>query len=216
MRRRSSLVPGALRWNVPASNSALDRAVRPVTSVAEAQRPRQSAPPVSASVSRTYGRLSLVAVLSIITTTGCRTLGRPTCATASALVENTISAKARELNGLEYCQFRRYYGLDDLDGDHVDDLIVLFNVEGTGGGGNNVFCFMAVLLSKEHWNPVVVETGERGIRLPNGVSVRGHTIILETMEYKAGDAFCCPSGKGELRYEVEGASLRPIPGPGGG
>ena len=33
-------------------NSALDRTVRPVTPVAEAQRARQSLPPVSASVSR--------------------------------------------------------------------------------------------------------------------------------------------------------------------
>lgn len=165
---------------------------------------------------RIHRWVNLVVGVALVFGSACSTLGRPSCTTNSALVEDTISAKVRELDGTEYCQFRRYHTLDDLDGAHVNDLIVLFNVEGIGGGGNDVLCFMAVFLSQAHWKPVVVQTGERGVRLPVDITVRGHTIVLRTMEYEASDALCCPSGKGELTYEIVGGVVRRISQGGGG
>jgi hypothetical protein len=126
------------------------------------------------------------------------------------LIEKTITAKTRELEGVEYCQFRRYERLYDLDGDGADDLVVLFAVEGTGGGGNNVITFMAVFPSRMHWRPLVIKTGERGVRLPQDIRIEGKTILLDTLEYLEGDPMFCPTGKGELGYEVKEGVLRRV------
>jgi hypothetical protein len=170
----------------------------------------KTAAPLKRGVSRTCRCLGFVPLVVVTFAPGCSTVRRPACTTASAPVENTISATVRDLDGTEYCKFRRYENLYDLDGDGVNDFIVLFYVEAPGGGGNNVLCFMAVFLSRKEWNPVVVQTGERGVRYTTAIEVEGHTIVLETMEYQAGDALCCPSGKGQLRYEVENGVLRPV------
>jgi hypothetical protein len=61
----------------------------------------------------------------------------PTCNVRNDLVESVIAAKAKELKGQEYCQFRHYQTLFDIDKDGNDDFIVLFTVEGVGGGSNN-------------------------------------------------------------------------------
>jgi len=155
-------------------------------------------------------RLWYVATLVVTMTAGCSTSRGPSCATSSALVEKTISARARELEGTEYCKFRRYEDLYDLDGDGIKDLVVLFHVEGTGGGGNNVISFMAVFPSRIHWGPLVVETGARAVRFPIAIDIKERMIVLETQEYVATDPLCCPSGKGELVYELQNGVLRRV------
>jgi hypothetical protein len=134
----------------------------------------------------------------------------PNCTLANQEVEAVIGRKAAELQGAEYCQFRRYNATDDLDGDGVDDLVVLFTVESVGGGGNGHVNFMAVFLStrKPGQPSLLAETGRRGLRDPREISVRDHRIILKTAEYSPGDPLCCPSGHGELVYVISGQSLR--------
>ncbi len=131
----------------------------------------------------------------------------PTCITQSKLLESTIAAVARHLKAQEYCQFRQYYTLDDVDGDGKNDFIVLFSVEGIGGGGNDHADFMAVFLSGQKWRPITVKTGGRGERDPISAEVRNHRIILSTRVYRPEDPLCCPSGKGTLIYEVHGNKL---------
>ena len=53
--------------------------------------------------------------------------GEPTCHTADSRIEGLISAKAAELQGQEYCQFRLYHTIDDVDGDGRDDFLVHCN-----------------------------------------------------------------------------------------
>lgn len=130
----------------------------------------------------------------------------PTCATQSKIVESTIAAVARNLKGQEYCQYRHYQTLDDVDGDGTDDFIVLFSVEGMQGG-NDHYTFMSVFLSGRNWQPMTIKTGGRGERDPISVEVRDHKIILETLVYLPSDAMCCPSGKGTLVYEIKGNKL---------
>ena len=55
--------------------------------------------------------------------------GNASCHTADSRVESLISGKAAELQGQEYCQFRLYHTIDDVDADGRDDFLVIFAVE---------------------------------------------------------------------------------------
>jgi hypothetical protein len=141
---------------------------------------------------------------------GCVTKIGPTCNLRNDSVESVIAAKAKALNGKEYCQFRHYQMLFDVDRDGTDDFIVLFTVEDVGGGGNNHHNFMAIFLSKRGWKPIITRTGGRGERDPIAVDFRDGKIILYTLVYLPSDALCCPSGKGTLIFEVRGDNLELI------
>jgi hypothetical protein len=130
----------------------------------------------------------------------------PDCRLANPAVESVISAKAQQLRGEEYCQFRNYDRLDDVDGDGKEDFIVLFTVEGIGGGGNDHINFMTVFLSNQN-EPLTVQTGRRGERDPVNISVKNGQIILDTVEYTEKDPACCPTGHGKLTYRLHSNHL---------
>ena len=130
----------------------------------------------------------------------------PTCRTASPEVERLITAKARELSMAEYCRFRRYDALDDVDGDGRDDFLVLFTLEGPSGGNRHV-SFLAFFPSGRG-RPSAARTGERGERDPIDVRVEHGKIVVATREYLPADPMCCPSGSGRLVYEWKDGRLR--------
>lgn len=135
----------------------------------------------------------------------------PTCRLQSPDVERLIQSKARALGGQEYCQYRLYSALSDVDGDGRDDFIVVFTVEGQHGGTNDHASFLAVFLSSRGpARPLLIEVGHRGERDPVSVEVDRRTIVLATREYLATDAACCPSGKGQAVYRVENGALREV------
>jgi hypothetical protein len=133
------------------------------------------------------------------------------CRLANQSVEAAIARKVSSLKAIEYCQFRHYDALDDLDGDGHNDLIVLFNAE-PASGQNNHTDFMAVFLSSDPpgAEPLIVRTGGRGERDPIAIAVRGHQITLETEEYLPKDPMCCPSGHGTLVFELAGHTLKQV------
>ncbi len=132
------------------------------------------------------------------------------CRLANTHVEAAIARKAAELHGDEYCQYRHYETMSDIDGDGKPDLIVLFNVEPRGG--NDHLGFMAVFLSsdREGEKPLIVATGGRGERDAVGITVRGRRILLDTLEYLPKDPMCCPSGKGQMIFEHTGRALKAV------
>jgi hypothetical protein len=134
----------------------------------------------------------------------------PTCKTASREVEDAVEAKARELNGVEYCEFRRY-AKADIDGDHVDDLVMLFGIE-LRGSANNSFHYLAVFPSRDHWRVQIVKVGQRGQRLPQDVGVANGIIKVTALEYAATDAMCCPSVTKELRFQMKHGRLKDFQG----
>ncbi len=137
--------------------------------------------------------------------------GAPSCITADERVERVIAAKVRELQGSEYCQFRIYQTLSDVDGDKTEDFLVVFSVEGIGGGGNSVRQFLAVFASSREWQPAIAEVGRRGERVVRSVSLGpGRAIVLETLEYGPSDAMCCPSRKGTLRLAYKDGRIERI------
>lgn len=135
--------------------------------------------------------------------------GPPSCRTGDARVEAVIDAKVRETGGDESCQGRIYQTFYDVDGDGREDFIVVFTVE-AAAGGNEVTQYMAVLQSAKGWRPSVTLVGRTGVRLVDSVDVEDErTIVLGTSEYAKGDALCCPSEEGELRYRMVKGQLAP-------
>lgn len=131
------------------------------------------------------------------------------CRLADANVERAIAAKAATLHGHEYCEFRHYSALEDLDGDGKPDFAVTFNVEGVEGA-NNIVGVLFVYLSSRGPNapPLEAPVGRRGTFLPNRISGADHQLIIETDNWRDSDAMCCPSLTGALVFTVAGGKLK--------
>jgi hypothetical protein len=125
----------------------------------------------------------------------------PNCRLADGSVEKVISDKAVELKGEEYCQFRLYHSLDDVDGDGLEDFIVVFTIEGTDNGTNNHLTFLAFFGTASE-KPIVNQVGERGERDITGIEVEDRSIILKTLEYKESDPMCCPSKLSSVTFHL--------------
>jgi hypothetical protein len=158
--------------------------------------------------SATTKSVPLIAALGVA---ACSARRAPTCGVQSSIVESTIAEVARKEDGQEYCQFRRYEALSDLDGDRVDDFVVLFTIEGLEGGGNDHADFMSVFLSGRKWQALTVRTGGRGERDPVAIEVRDGKLFLDALVYLPADAMCCPSGKTTLVYQIRGDALVLVP-----
>ncbi|MFZ6734225.1 hypothetical protein ACO0LG_20010 [Undibacterium sp. Ji42W] len=98
---------------------------------------------------------------------------------------------------------RIVYG--NLFGDHQHDAIVLFNLEGYGGGNHHAE-FIAFFTEQEQFEvagkgtkpyllTAVTKLGERGWRSFdfNSVSIHLGSVTLKGKEMTSGDAMCCPS-----------------------
>ncbi len=129
----------------------------------------------------------------------------PTCRLANTFVEERILRTARREQGVEYCQFRSYDSIDDFDGDSRDDFVVLFHVE----SGGNVVDFMHVYPSASKTSePIEVRLGHRGDWIADRVRAGpNRRIVVSTLEYRERDALCCPSGKGEIVFELRSGKL---------
>jgi hypothetical protein len=138
--------------------------------------------------------------------------GAPTCKTGDPRIETLIASYARKAQSDEYCQTRLYHTIDDLDGDGRDDFVLVFTLEHKVG--NYSAQYLAVLLSTKNWKPLVLKVGERGERFIDQIDVdEERTLVLSTSEYEEGDAMCCPSGEGALRYRIENGQLKLVPNP---
>jgi hypothetical protein len=128
----------------------------------------------------------------------------PNCQLKDERVERAIASVAAEVQGNEYCQFRHYLSLADIDSDGKDDFLVTFNVEGTGEGtGNDVVCYlMAFITSRTGKAPLRLEIGARGTRLPNAIWFDGRNVLIGFVRWLDSDARCCPSGTEKRRYVI--------------
>ena len=133
----------------------------------------------------------------------------PTCKAADPRVEAVIETKVRSTGGTEHCQDRLYHTVDDLDGDGRDDFVLVFSVE---AGSEDLAQYLAVFPSATQWKPLVLKVGQRGERYVDEIQVDDdHVLVLLTSEFEPGDAACCPSGEGELLFQVARGRLTPVP-----
>jgi hypothetical protein len=141
----------------------------------------------------------------------------PNCKLKDERVERPIAEKARQLQGAEYCQFRRYNSINDIEGDGKDDFVVIYTVEEVHRSMNHYLQFMLVFLSsKPRSKPLEIQVGERGKRSVDEIGLVGRNkIILGNDVWISGDALCCPSGKGKSVYEIQNGKIVKISEDGG-
>lgn len=129
------------------------------------------------------------------------------CTLADSNVENLIKSKAKELKCDEYCQFRLYDSLDDIDGDSQADFVVIFTVEGPEGANFHQSFMYVFLTSNKSSKPLFVQVGERGQRDPESVSAERGKIVITTRVYLPKDPQCCPSGHGTAVFTLKDGKL---------
>lgn len=150
-------------------------------------------------------------LLVFVWTSALLAAGAPSCELKNDDVEKVIAEKVHELAGEEYCDYRIYDTMDDVDGDAAGDFLVVFTIESLHGGSNDHMQFLAVFLSSAEsgGQPLIVQVGEQGERDIEAIEVDRHTIVLKTLEYQKEDAMCCPSKKGEAAYRIVQNKLVP-------
>lgn len=124
-------------------------------------------------------------------------------------VARYLSKQAKAEDADEYPGARKIMSAD-VNGDRRNDLVVLYTLEGMGGGGNNFSQFIAVFLRKG--NRYVLSTDEGvGAKLSRSVELKrvsGRTIYLDTLTWGTNDGGCCPSIKGKARFVYSNGRLR--------
>ena len=146
--------------------------------------------------------IAVVLVFSIRATSGHR------CQLADSRIERLIAAKAKSEKSAEYCQYRRYDALDDIDRDGKPDFIVTFNLEVLGANHTASYLFVFLSTAGEKAAPLEAAVGETGTFAPDAIGVEDHRIVMETQEWRYGDAMCCPSGRGKRFLVLDHGKIR--------
>jgi hypothetical protein len=128
----------------------------------------------------------------------------------TAVIDRFIAQQAKKADAEEYQEARKVLR-GDVNGDKKTDLVVLYSLEGFGGG-NNYIQYLAIFLGngktfRYATNEPVGGKLRRDIDLK---SITGSTINLNTKEYRKNDAACCPSKSGKTRYAFRNGKLREI------
>jgi hypothetical protein len=135
------------------------------------------------------------------------------CATHESLSISETEAGARSLPALrieekireivnqnkdwEMAQFRTYRQ-EDLDGDGIDDTILLTTFE----HGNNWRRELFVSLSSSPITVMHIDLGGKGEREADDIEVKDRKIIVKGKKYADGDAMCCPSIPYESTFTI--------------
>lgn len=129
----------------------------------------------------------------------------------NAVIDRHISSREKSGDCDEYTEGRKTLR-GDVNGDGSADVVVLFTLEGCGGGGNNSAQWLAVFVRKGKKIQYTAEDGigsttDRSVEL---VSIVGGKINLNTLSYRPNDAACCPSRKGKTKYVFANRKLREL------
>ena len=107
-------------------------------------------------------------------------------------IEETIRDMVHTSRDWEQAQFRTYRQ-EDIDGDGIDDTVLLTTFE----HGNFCRREFFVCLSSSPGRVMHMNLGGKGEREADDVDITNRTIIITGKRYAADDAMCCPS----LPYE---------------
>lgn len=128
----------------------------------------------------------------------------------TALIERFISQQAKKDKADEYQEARKVLR-GDVNGDKKTDLVVLYSLEGFGGG-NNYIQYLAVFLGigKTFRYAANEPVGGKFARDVDLRSITASGINLNTKEYKKNDAACCPSRSSKARFVFRNGKLKEI------
>ena len=151
---------------------------------------------------------SITLLLFVLTAGGFQSIYSQ--ANETALIDSFIARRAKAQKAEEYPEARKILR-GDVNRDKRTDLVVLYSLEGFGGG-NNYTQYLAVFLGsgKTFRNAANEPVGGKFRRDIDLKSIVDRTINLDTKEYRKNDAACCPSKSGKTRYTFRNGKLREI------
>lgn len=125
--------------------------------------------------------------------------------TFEKVVNSFIEKQEKSTSGKEFREGREVLN-GKLNNSKV--VAVLFTIEGIVGQGNSSqFLVVFVNENGKFVYKSQVQVGGKGIRFANFDSIKENVVKLDTEEYLASDALCCPSGKGKTQYAFVGGNL---------
>ncbi len=124
-----------------------------------------------------------------------------------------IAAHAQRVKGDAPREFRKSCE-GDVNGDGHADVVVIYSIEGVGGG-NDWTQYATVLTStaQGYGASAPKEVGGKSVRAVEGCAIDGRTITLDLLTYGPKDGSCCPSVPRKTRYTFEKGVLAPVPEP---
>ena len=161
--------------------------------------------------SRCPRRCAYQAGLALLLAAVCA--GPVTAQDACSLPEQVDSAIAHSVESNEGgrepgCEYR-LAGSGDLDGDGVEDLVVTFTIEGPGNG----YAYYLMAFLGRNLSPTKPEVfgGKWGAH-PEALSIRNRQAVIDVLTHAENDPACCPSVKGQLKYNLKGGQLTQVKG----
>jgi hypothetical protein len=123
-------------------------------------------------------------------------------------INEFIARRAKNEDAEEYPSARKILRAD-VNGDHKTDVIVLYTLEGFGGG-NNYQQYLAIFLGggRSFKNNANVVAGGKLHRTVELRSVAAGVIHLGTLSYRKNDPACCPTRKGSTGYRYLNGKLK--------
>ncbi len=131
----------------------------------------------------------------------------PTGPSKIDVVDGFIERQAKKLSAEEYAEAREIVR-GDMNGDGKADLVVLYTLEGFGGG-NAYRQYLAIFLAERSSFRYATQTAVGGklFRLVSSMSVFTRRVNLDTKEYRKNDAACCPGKGGKTSYSLKNGKL---------
>jgi len=118
-------------------------------------------------------------------------------------IEQKITEMVRLTEDWEDAEFRTYKQ-KDIDGDGVDDTILLTTFEYV----NNSRQMLFVCLSSSPQKVMHLDVGAgKGDRIAEEIEIKDRTIIVRGKKYTVDDAMCCPSLPYESTFKVANGKL---------
>lgn len=123
------------------------------------------------------------------------------------IVTRFISSQAKAAGSEEYAEARKILR-GDVNSDGKPDIVVLYTLEGSGGG-NSYHQYLAVFLGsgRSYRQLAHILVGGKLQRDVELASIAGATINLNTKEYKKDDPACCPSRAAKARFVLRSNKL---------
>ena len=119
-----------------------------------------------------------------------------------------IASHAQRVKGQAPKETRKHCD-GDVNGDGHADVVVIYSIEGTGGGTNDWTQYATVMTStgQGYGATLPKEVGGKSVRAVEGCTINGSTIELDLLTYGPKDGSCCPSVPGKARYTLEKGAL---------
>lgn len=128
-------------------------------------------------------------------------------AALKAAIDQMVADEIATDGGSEYDEGRQVLEVD-LDGDGVEDAVVLYTIEGQGGGNGSFQTLAALYRDGNSWSAKgkTILGGATDLQLL-GPNLIGVTVLTHSDE----DPRCCPSQESVVKYQWNGAAFAELP-----